>query len=132
LILSQPDSRVSGLTSVWFTGCRLRAAFRLRVNAARLKSFVQSAGVDGEELLAGIANGSQPAEVTVGGLGELLEIEGRPKWRLSGSVNWEKGPVEVGIYGQYTGKVWDTSVVRDVLLVSNDPNANFFRVKTSS
>lgn len=102
--------------------------FKLRLNAARLKSFVQSAGTDGEELLAGIADGTLPADVTVGGLGELLEIDGRPKWRISGSVNWESGPVEVGLFGQYTGKVWDTSVVRDVLLVSNDPNANFYRV----
>ncbi len=103
--------------------------FKLRLNAARLKSFVQSASADGEELLAGIAAGRLPADVTVGGLGELLEIEGRPKWRLSGSINWERGPVEVGLFGQYTGKVWDTSVVRDILLVSNDPNANFYRVK---
>jgi iron complex outermembrane recepter protein len=103
--------------------------FRLRLNAARLNSFVQTAGVDGEELLAGIADGRLPADVTVGGLGELLEIDGRPKWRLSGSINWESGPVEVGLFGQYTGKVWDTSVVRDVLLVSDDPNANFFPVK---
>lgn len=102
--------------------------FRLRLNAARLKSFVQSAGVDGEELLAGIAAGALPADVTVGGLGELLEIDGRPKWRVSGSINWESGPVEIGLFGQYTGKVWDTSVVRDILLVSDDPNANFFRV----
>ncbi len=102
--------------------------FRLRLNAARLDSFVQSAGADGEELLAGIADGSLPADVTVGGLGELLEIDGRPEWRLSGSINWESGPVEVGLFGQYTGEVWDTSVVRDVLLFSDDPNANFFRV----
>lgn len=103
--------------------------FRLRINAARLKSFVQTAGADGNELLAGIADGTLPADVTVGGLGELLEIDGRPKWRLSGSINWESGPVEIGVYGQYTGKVWDTSVVRDVLLVSDDPNANFYPVK---
>lgn len=102
--------------------------FRLRLNAARLKSFVQTAGADGEELLAGIAGGRLPADVTVGGLGELLEIDGRPKWRVSGSMNWESGPVQVGVFGQYTGKVWDTSVVRDILLVSDDPNANFYRV----
>jgi outer membrane receptor protein involved in Fe transport len=102
--------------------------FRLRLNAARLNSFVQSAGVDGEELLTGIAAGTLPADVTVGGLGELLEIDGRPKWRVSGSINWEAGPVEIGLFGQYTGKVWDTSVVRDILLVSDDPNANFYRV----
>jgi len=126
------DSRVS---KGWDFGLAYRVPdfgigkFRLRINAARLSSFVQSAGADGEELLAGIADGTLPADVTVGGLGELLELDGRPKWRLSGSINWESGPVEVGIYGQYTGKVWDTSVVRDVLLVSSDPNANFFPVK---
>ena len=59
----------------------------------------------------------------------MLEIDGRPKWRASGSVNWESGPLEIGLFGQYTGKIWDTSVVRDILLVSDDPNANFYRVK---
>lgn len=125
------DSRVS---KGWDFGLLYRVPdfglgdFRLRLNAARLSSFVQSAGTDGEELLAGIAEGALPADVTVGGLGELLELDGRPKWRMTGSINWESGPVEVGLFGQYTGEVWDTSVVRDVLLVSDDPNANFFRV----
>jgi outer membrane receptor protein involved in Fe transport len=126
------DSRVS---KGWDFGMNYKVPdfgigqFRLRLNAARLKSFVQSAGVDGEELLAGIAAGKLPADVTVGGLGELLEIEGRPKWRVSGSINWEAGPVEIGLFGRYTGKVWDTTVVRDILLVSDDPNANYYRVK---
>ena len=102
--------------------------FRLRFNAARLVSFVQSAGNEGEELLDGIAAGLLPPEVVVGGLGQLLEIEGRPKWRFSGSVNWGSGPVDVSLFAQYVGQVWDTSVSRDVALVSDDPNANFFRV----
>ena len=102
--------------------------FRLRFNAARLDSFVQSAGADGEELLAGIAAGALPPEVVVGGLGQLLEIEGRPKWRFSGSVNWDKGPVDVALFASYVGGVYDTSVSRDVEIVSDDPNANFFRV----
>jgi iron complex outermembrane recepter protein len=74
-------------------------------------------------------SGRLPLDATPEGLGQLLEIEGRPKWRVSGSINWESGPVEVGLYGQYTGKVGDTSVVRDVLLVSDDPNANFYRLE---
>ncbi len=127
------DSRVS---KGWDFGMVYRVPdfgigdFRLRLNAARLNSFVQSAGTDGAELVAAIADGTLPADVTVGGLGELLEIEGRPEWRLSGSINWENGPVEIGLFGQYTGAVWDTSVVRDILLVSDDPNANFFRVRS--
>ena len=102
--------------------------FRLRLNAARLKSFVQSAGPDSQELLDGIAAGDLPPDVTVGGLGELLEIEGRPKWRASGSINWESGPVDIGLFGQYIGAVWDTSVTRDELIETDDPNGNFYRV----
>ena len=102
--------------------------FRLRFNAALLESFVQSAGTDGQELLEGIADGVLPPEVVVGGLGQLLEVEGRPRWRFSGSVNWEKGPVDVSLFAQYVGQVYDTSVSRDEPIISDDPNANFFRV----
>ncbi|WP_296717447.1 TonB-dependent receptor [Erythrobacter sp.] len=102
--------------------------FRLRFNAARLDSFVQSAGPDAEELLDGIAAGVLPPEVVVGGLGELLEIEGRPEWRFSGSVNWDTGPVDVSLFASYVGEVWNTSVTRDDPIISDDPNANFYRV----
>jgi outer membrane receptor protein involved in Fe transport len=102
--------------------------FRLRFNAARLESFVQSAGTDGQTLVDAVANGDLPPEVRIEGLGQLLEIEGRPKWRYSGSVNWESGPVDVSLFASYVGEVWNTSVSRDVPLVSTDPNANFYRV----
>lgn len=125
------DSRVS---KGWDFGLHYRVPdfglgdFRVRLNAARLVSFVQSAGPDGQEVLDAIESGVLPLDVTVGGLGELLEVDGRPKWRVSGSINWERGPVEIGLFGYYTGSVYDTSVVRDELIVSDDPNANFFPV----
>lgn len=125
------DSRVS---KGWDFGMFYRVPdfglgdFRLRLNAARLKSLVQSAGSEGQELLDAIADGTLPLEATPTGLGELLENEGRPKWRLSGSVNWESGPVEVGLFGNYVGSVYDTSVTRDVEIVSSNPNANFYKV----
>lgn len=102
--------------------------FSLRFNAARLNSFIQTAGADGQELVDAIAAGVLPTDVAVGGLGQLLEIEGRPKWRFSSSINWESGPVDIGLFGSYVGEVWDTSVTRDELIESDDPNANFFRV----
>ncbi len=102
--------------------------FRLRVNAARLEGFVQSAGADGQTLLDAVANGSLPSEVRVEGLGELLELDGRPRWRFSGSVNWGSGPVDLAVFANYVGEVWNTSVTRDVPIVSDDPNANFWRV----
>lgn len=102
--------------------------FRVRFNAARLESFVQSAGEDGQTLVDAVANGDLPPEVRIEGLGQLLEIEGRPKWRYSGSVNWGSGPFDVSLFANYIGAVWNTSVSRDVPLVSDDPNANFWRV----
>ena len=102
--------------------------FRLRFNAARLESFFQSAGPAAQELLDAVASGTLPPEVRIEGLGELLEIEGRPKWRFSGSVNWDTGPVDVALFANYVGEVWNTSVSRDVPIVSDDPNANFYRV----
>jgi outer membrane receptor protein involved in Fe transport len=102
--------------------------FRLRVNAARLEGFVQSAGADGQTLLDAVASGSLPPEVRVEGLGELLELDGRPRWRFSGSVNWGSGPVDLAVFANYVGEVWNTSVTRDVPIVSDDPNANFWRV----
>lgn len=125
------DSRVS---KGWDFGLYYRVPdfgfgkFRVRLNAARLLSFVQSAGPDGQEILDAIAAGVLPLDVTVGGLGELLQVDGRPKWRLSGSLNWESGPVDIGVFGSYVGSVYDTSVVRDDLIESDNPNANFFPV----
>ncbi|PZO71238.1 MAG: TonB-dependent receptor [Pelagerythrobacter marensis] len=125
------DSRVS---KGWDFGLAYRVPdfgagdFRIRLNAARLTSFVQSAGADGQEIVGAIAAGTLPLDVTVGGLGELLQADGRPKWRASGSVNWERGPVDIGLFGSYVGAFYDTSVVRDVLVESDDPNANFFPV----
>ncbi len=98
------------------------------MNAARLDGFVQSAGADGQTLLDAVAEGALPPEVRVEGLGELLELDGRPKWRLSGSVNWANGPVGISVFANYVGEVWNTSVSRDVPVVSDDPNANFWRV----
>lgn len=102
--------------------------FRLGVNVARLLGFEQSAGPEGQELIDAIAAGILPLDVTVGGLGQLLELDGRPKWRGTASLNWESGGWELGLFGQYTGKVYDTSVIRDTLIISSDPNINFYPV----
>ena len=125
------DSRIS---KGWDFGAFYRVPdfgignLRLRFNAARLESFVQSAGPDGQELLDAVAAGVLPNEISIDGLGELLEQNGRPKWRFSTSVNWDSGPVSVGMFGNYVGHVYDTSVTRDDPIESDDPNANFYRV----
>lgn len=104
--------------------------FSIEANAARLISFEQDAGPDAQPLiddLTGILEGftrTDPSgtELSVGdiaalqpfGFGELLEIDGRPKWRFSGSVTWDNGPFRVNVFGRYVGKVFDPGAQNDV------------------
>ena len=104
--------------------------FKLQLNAARLKSFFQTPGPDGlvltteyNDLLASLMLASDPTQRAVSdasiatlrpeGFGEQLELDGRPKWRLSGSVNWDSGPVAVSIFGSYVGSIYDVSAIQD-------------------
>ena len=75
--------------------------FNIRFNAARLVSFFQVPSADGQALL----DSNFPVE----GLGELLLIDGRPKWRFSSSVNWDIGDFDINLFGKYTGKFLDPS-----------------------
>lgn len=104
--------------------------FKLTLNAARLKSIYQTPGEDGlplltdlPDLLAAIPEVSAASIATLRpeGFGEQLELDGRPKWRLSGSVNWRSGPVAVNLFGRYVGKIFDVSAVQ------ND-TGDFYRV----
>lgn len=97
--------------------------FRFRFNAARLKSFFQVPGEDGQLLLDAIANGDLPTEVSVDGIGELMEQDGRPKWRFSTSVNWSAGNWDVSWFGKYIGSFNDISVTQD-------QTGEFLRVKS--
>lgn len=104
--------------------------FKLTLNAARLKSIYQTPGADGlplltdlPDLLAAIPQVSAGSIATLRpeGFGEQLELDGRPKWRLSGSVNWRSGPIAVNLFGRYVGKIFDVGAVQ------NDTGA-FYRV----
>lgn len=104
--------------------------FRLQLNAARLESIFQTPSADGlvltteyDALLSSLMLASDPTQRAVSdasiatlrpeGFGEQLELDGRPKWRLSGSVNWDSGPVAVNIFGSYVGKVFDVGAIQD-------------------
>lgn len=90
--------------------------FDFQVNAARLLGFEQTAGPDAEPLFTDLTPLLQSfPELSVGDVaalqpinfGELLEIDGRPKWRFSGSAAFESGPVRVNLFGRYVGQVFD-------------------------
>ncbi|WOE75893.1 TonB-dependent receptor domain-containing protein [Alterisphingorhabdus coralli] len=105
-------------------------AFQLQFNAARLIGFEQRAGpeidplftelpgllADIPELAPGDIAALQPIN-----FGELLEIDGRPKWRVTGAIRWESGPVRVNLFGRYIDSVFDPGA-------QQDDTAEFFRV----
>ncbi len=99
--------------------------FDIQLNAARLLGFEQSAGPEAQPLfddLNPLLNALPMPGLSVGdiaalqptGFGELLEIDGRPKWRFSGSVTWDNGPWRVNVFGRYVGKVFDPGAQNDV------------------
>lgn len=90
--------------------------FDFQVNAARLIGFEQQAGPLADRLFTELTPRLQQIpELSVGdvaaltpfGFGELIEIDGRPKWRVSGSAAFESGPVRVNFFGRYVGQVFD-------------------------
>ncbi|TRD12123.1 TonB-dependent receptor [Erythrobacter insulae] len=96
--------------------------FDFQLNAARLLGFNQEAGPDAELLFTDLTPALQQiSELSVGdvaalqpfGFGELLEIDGRPRWRLSGSAAWESGPVRINLFGRYVDRVFDPSAQQD-------------------
>ncbi len=98
--------------------------FDLQFNAARLLGFEQSAGPEAQPLfddLNRLLNALPAPGLSVGdiaalqptGFGELLEIDGRPKWRFSGSATWDNGPWRVNVFGRYVGQVFDPGAQQD-------------------
>lgn len=99
--------------------------FDIQFNAARLIGFDQSAGPLADrlfqELTPILSQIPELSTADVGalqpfGFGELIEIDGRPKWRFSGSATFESGPVRVNFFGRYVGKVFDPSGTQDTTL----------------
>jgi len=96
--------------------------FDFEVNAARLIGFEQSAGPLADSLFTDLTpalqNIPELSNEDIGailpfGFGELIELEGRPKWRFAARAAWESGPVRVDFFGRYVGEVFDTSVTQN-------------------
>lgn len=85
--------------------------FRLNLNAARLISFGREPGPQVDALYAardaGIINAATPLPAT----SDLLAQNGRPEWRVSGSLTWSQGPWQAGAFTQYISAVDDTDLL---------------------
>lgn len=85
--------------------------FRLNLNAAKLIAFGRDPGPAVDALYAardaGIINAATPLPET----SDLLAQNGRPEWRVSGSLIWSQGPWQVGAFTQYISAVDDTDLL---------------------
>ena len=118
------DSRTSegaDFSIIYDVGSTPIGDLKFQVNAARLISFNQSPGQSGAPLadLATVLSGipqlspGDVATLAAEGFGELIERDGRPKWRLSGSMNIRNGPVRFSLFGRYVGEWNDPSATQN-------------------
>ncbi len=83
-------------------------SFRVNIDAAKLIKFGREAGPAVDALYdartAGVINAATPLPDS----SDLLAQNGRPEWRLSGSLTWSQGPWQVGAFTQYISAVDET------------------------
>jgi outer membrane receptor protein involved in Fe transport len=87
--------------------------FDIKLNAAYLDSFFQTPSSDGQSLLDAIEDGTLPDAISIDNIGQLRLQNGRPKWRFTGALRWDDGPVAFSLFGRYVSEVEDTSVTQD-------------------
>lgn len=96
--------------------------FDLAINASRLLKFSRDPGPAVDALVeareAGDINPATPLPETQ----NLIEANGRPKWRGTASLTWSLGQFQIGAFGRYTGAVDETAFV--------DAAGNPWRVKS--
>jgi outer membrane receptor protein involved in Fe transport len=103
--------------------------FRVQINAARLLEFHRDAGptIDALDQARddGVINPATPLPIA----SDLLARNGRPEWKVSGSLTWSQGPWQVGAFTQYTSSVEETgflSTAGDPWIVESQTTANLY------
>lgn len=96
--------------------------FDFSVNATRLLKFSRAPGDAVDQLVAARAAGEINAATPLPETENLIEANGRPKWRGTASLTWSLGQFQVGAFARYTGAVDETGFV--------DADGNPWRVRS--
>ena len=83
--------------------------FTVNVNAAKLTKFAREPGPQIDALFAARAAGTINAATPLPDSSDLLAKNGRPEWKVSGTVTWANGPYQVGVFTQYISAVDETA-----------------------
>ncbi len=78
------------------------------VNAAYLESFYVAPSPAIQALVDARTAGTINRDTVITGGGEQVRVNGKPEWRVTGSLTWSSGPFQVGTFTSYTGDVDDT------------------------
>ena len=83
--------------------------FDVAINAARLTKFSRDTPPAVQALFDARNAGQINAATPLTDATDLLEERGKPKWRLTGSLTWSHKGSQIGAFGNYIGKVYDTN-----------------------
>lgn len=83
--------------------------FDLALNAARLTKFSRDTPPAVQALFDAREAGLIDPATPLTDASDLLEERGRPKWRVTGSLTWSHNGFQIGAFGNYIGKVYDTN-----------------------
>lgn len=85
--------------------------FDVEVNASYLKKYSRSAGPEVDTLIAARDAGKINVATVLPTPVDLIEQDGRPKWRGLASFTWSLKNFQIGASGRYVGKVFETGFV---------------------
>lgn len=83
--------------------------FDLAINGARLTKYSRETPPAVQALFDARGAGQINAATPLTDASDLIEVRGKPKWRASASLTWSSGPVQIGGFANYIGKVYDTT-----------------------
>jgi len=87
--------------------------FDFKVNAAKLLKFFQEPSPEAAAVIAAQQSGLINSGFTVEGANDIVRQDGRPRWRWSASLRWQRGPWSAGWYSSYVGSVYDPDATLD-------------------
>jgi len=88
--------------------------FNVALNGTRLIEFYREVSPDVQVLMDARAAGTINASTSIVGGGDLLMVNGKPKWKWTGISTWSMGGLQVGLTARYTGNYYDTFLVDSI------------------
>src|SRR5690606_35375628 len=87
----------------WVSPETAAGRFNLALNGTRLIEYYREVSPAIQELLDAREAGIINAATSIGGGGDLIMVDGKPKWKWSGTLNWTLGNFQAGLSARYVG-----------------------------